>query len=130
MHNENLCAMGELSSVEQVKLRCSIPGIHHNVVSLVETLNAFVSEARNNEVRLQRRVDKLAGLVLDIRQEMKSLKESAIMAVKQPFSKSEGGKETKSAGSSSTTSKSTRTSSPGPSKPRAQVTVQNCQTSR
>ena len=57
MHNENLCAMGELSSAEQVKLLCSIPGIHHNVVSLVETLNAFVSEARNNEVRLQRRVD-------------------------------------------------------------------------
>eukprot|EP00117_Sycon_ciliatum_P012231 scpid83950/ scgid2699/ len=111
--------MGELSSAEQVKLLCSIPGIHHNVVSLVDTLNAFVSEARNNEVRLQRRVDELAGLVLDLRQEMKSLKESAIMAVKQPFSKSELGKEIKSAGSSSTTSKSTRTSSPGQSKPRA-----------
>ncbi|XP_065197709.1 uncharacterized protein LOC135829232 [Sycon ciliatum] len=90
--------MGELSSAEQVKLLCSIPGIHHNVVSFVDTLNAFVSEARNNEVRLQRRVDELAGLVLDLRQEMKSLKESAIMAVKQPFSKSELGKEIKSAG--------------------------------
>ena len=119
MHNENLCAMGELSSAEQVKLLCSLPGIHHNVVSLVDTLNAFVSEARNNEVRLQRRVDELAGRVLDLRQEMKLLKESAIMAVKQPFSKSRLGKEIKSAGSSSTTSKSTRTSSPGQSKPRA-----------
>ena len=52
------------------------------MLNLVETLNAFVSEARNNKVRLQRRVDELAGLVLDLRQEMKSLKESAIMAVK------------------------------------------------
>ena len=60
--------MGELSSAEQVEVLSSIPGIHHNVISMVENLAAFVSESRDNEARLRRRLDDLSNLVIELRQ--------------------------------------------------------------
>ena len=79
--------MGELSSAEHVELFCRTPGIHHNMISMLENLTAFISEVRDNEVRLQRRVDDLSNLVMKLRQEVTSLKESAITADKASNSK-------------------------------------------
>eukprot|EP00117_Sycon_ciliatum_P029115 scpid83290/ scgid23265/ len=68
---------------EPTKLLCSLPGIEQNVASLLQTLTTFVSESRDRERCLLRRLDELSAQIVELKEEVRvSLeKKSAITAV-------------------------------------------------
>ncbi|XP_065189678.1 TPR-containing protein DDB_G0280363-like [Sycon ciliatum] len=106
--------MDELAG-EPLRLLCSLPGIEANVISLIQQLSSYVSESRDREERVKRRVDELCAHVSELRGELSSLRQSAIapMHVDQQQQK---GEEVKESAASSTNSTRTLT---GKSKPRA-----------
>lgn len=62
----------------ELKLLCSLPGVEHSVVQIVEMLAAHISEAKDREVRLLKRVEELSMQLQDIQEELFSMKNYAI----------------------------------------------------
>eukprot|EP00117_Sycon_ciliatum_P025922 scpid91465/ scgid3740/ len=55
---------------EPTKLLCSLPGIEQNVASLLQTLTTFVSESRDRERCLLRRLDELSAQIVELKEEV------------------------------------------------------------
>ena len=75
-----LCCLNE----DETKLLCSLPGIEQSLLGLVQSLAAHVSESRDREVRLHRRVGELSSQVRELKEELTNLKDSAI-TIKDPL---------------------------------------------
>ncbi|XP_065195831.1 uncharacterized protein LOC135827230 [Sycon ciliatum] len=95
--------MDELAG-EPLRLLCSLPGIEANVISLIQQLSSYVSESRDREERVKRRVDELCAHVSELRGELSSLRQSAIapMHVDQQQQKGEEVKESAASSTNST----------------------------
>ena len=77
--------MGELTG-EPTKLLCSLPGIEQNVVSLLQTLTTFVSESRDRERCLLRRLDELSAQIVELKAEVRvSLEKKSAITRLQPW---------------------------------------------
>eukprot|EP00117_Sycon_ciliatum_P015280 scpid104942/ scgid15201/ len=70
---------------EPTKLLCSLPGIEQNVASLLQTLTTFVSESRDRERCLLRRLDELSAQIVELKEEVRvSLEKKSAITAKGP----------------------------------------------
>ncbi|XP_065182303.1 ras-interacting protein RIP3-like [Sycon ciliatum] len=74
--------MGELSAEAVTKLLCTLPGIEQGIIAVVQTLATLATESADQEARMKRKIGELAAEVKDLKQELVSLKNSAIAMMK------------------------------------------------
>ncbi|XP_065198885.1 TPR-containing protein DDB_G0280363-like [Sycon ciliatum] len=74
--------MGELSAEAVTKLLCTLPGIEQGIIAVVQTLATLATESADREARMKRKIGELAAEMKDLKQELVSLKNSAIALMK------------------------------------------------
>ncbi|XP_065176072.1 uncharacterized protein LOC135805880 [Sycon ciliatum] len=94
--------MGESSSEAQMKLLCSLPGIEHSLVGVVQTLSTLATESANRAARMSRRISELSSEVKGLKEELVTLKASAIAKPMSSRPKAVGAGRTTTSGNSST----------------------------
>ena len=97
--------MGELSSEAQTKLLCSLPGIEHSLLGVVQTLSSLATESADSAARMSRRISELSAEVKGLKEELVTLKASAIaksMSSSRPRSRAVGAGHATTSGKPST----------------------------
>ena len=69
-------------SDEELRLMASLPGIVLSVEEILKTLAVIILESAVRETRLNKRVDELSRQLIDVNEEVASLRESAISSRK------------------------------------------------
>ena len=68
--------MGEFSSEAQMKLLCSLPGIEHSLLGVVQTLSTLATESADRAARMNRRISDLSAEIKGLKDELVTLKAS------------------------------------------------------
>ena len=85
--------MGELSSEAQAKLLCTLPGIEHSLLGVVQTLSFLATESADSVARMSHRISELSAEVKELKEELVTLEASTIeksMSSSRPRSKAVG----------------------------------------